>query len=506
MKRFIFICSFVAFTANVIAQSINEIVPSKLLFSKTKMPIRDKGLQFTLEGGYNNSIVGLGDEDGNSPKRKNFSAYNGSIAVTYKFNSLLSFGIGGGVNLFKTSDTKYHIEGERHNHLKPNGPYEAINFNEGNDGFDWNVFARGVIRLFDTNLSPIFSVDLGVRNYNFDGFGYRAYEAIVDETFESLSSAIFVAPSLGLSLRASNNSYIELKIGYDYTSPLKKQYSEETYPYGNGFHKVTFDETNMSSFYVRLGFTHTLNLMPKTKYPKYQYNYSYFETGNSQVDEDKVKEIFEQAYNASNNETQQKYNLYMDVIKADPYNRTGYLALAYNNIGVIYENSGNEDKAIDYYRIATIISPDYQLAINNLNRVKSNRNSRRWDSAINNLSAVGQSLKSLGNSMQDNYGTGQSYQNFGNNEYFSSTNEEKSSKTSSKDSKTQPKKNNSQLLMSYDRSYGNYESQLAKMKSSGNYQVSEVKDIQRKMKEIREKYNKASGRTRSISPYETWNP
>lgn len=78
--------------------------------------------------------------------------------------------------------------------------------------------------------------------------------------------------------------------------------------------------------------------------------------------------------------------------------------------------------------------------------------------------------------------------------------------SSTKDSKTQPKKVNSQQLMSYSRSYGNYESQLAKMKSSGNYQVSEVRDIQRKMKEVREKYNKASDRTMSISPYETWNP
>ncbi len=59
---------------------------------------------------------------------------------------------------------------------------------------------------------------------------------------------------------------------------------------------------------------------------------------------------------------------------------------------------------------------------------------------------------------------------------------------------------------SLENSYSNYESQLDKMKSNGVYNKQEVREIQRKMKEIRGKIDKQSGRTRSVSPLENWNP
>lgn len=60
---------------------------------------------------------------------------------------------------------------------------------------------------------------------------------------------------------------------------------------------------------------------------------------------------------------------------------------------------------------------------------------------------------------------------------------------------------------SLERSYDNYESQLIRMSNSSNIDKQEVRSIQRKMKEIREKISKQSGgHTRAVSQWENWNP
>lgn len=50
-----------------------------------------------------------------------------------------------------------------------------------------------------------------------------------------------------------------------------------------------------------------------------------------------IKELFDLAYNTPDTEAQTKYDRYMQVIKADPYNSYGYKAPALNNLGVLYE-------------------------------------------------------------------------------------------------------------------------------------------------------------------------
>lgn len=87
-----------------------------------------------------------------------------------------------------------------------------------------------------------------------------------------------------------------------------------------------------------------------------------------------------------------------------------------------------------------------------------------------------------------------------------------SATTSSATKKTKtvtPQKNKTQAnfvaYKNYDRAYDGYETQLIKMRSDGKYDPAEVRDIQRKMKDIRAKIA-ALGYTRAVSDVESWKP
>ena len=71
---------------------------------------------------------------------------------------------------------------------------------------------------------------------------------------------------------------------------------------------------------------------------------------------------------------------------------------------------------------------------------------------------------------------------------------------------TQTQKVSSANWSALERAYSGYEDQLIKMKSSGNYDKQEVKNIQNKMKETRRKIMEQSGHNRAASSMETWNP
>lgn len=59
---------------------------------------------------------------------------------------------------------------------------------------------------------------------------------------------------------------------------------------------------------------------------------------------------------------------------------------------------------------------------------------------------------------------------------------------------------------SLDNAYNGYESQLIKMSTSGVINKSEVRSIQNKMKEIRDKIYQQSGHQRAVSQWENWKP
>ena len=119
-----------------------------------------------------------------------------------------------------------------------------------------------------------------------------------------------------------------------------------------------------------------------------------------------IKELFDLAYNTPDTEAQTKYDRYMKVIQADPYNSYGYKAPAYNNLGVLYESLGDLKNAKACYEYALQANPNYDKAKQNLKNVKAQRRSQRWNNIGNALGAVGQTLGTMnGNQTGGSYNT-----------------------------------------------------------------------------------------------------
>lgn len=78
--------------------------------------------------------------------------------------------------------------------------------------------------------------------------------------------------------------------------------------------------------------------------------------------------------------------------------------------------------------------------------------------------------------------------------------------TTASSGKSKTQKNDLASWKGYERAYDGYETQLIKMKSSGDYDRREVQDIQSKMRDIRKKIKEVSGHDRAASSMENWNP
>lgn len=208
----------------------------KLGPKREKVDTRDKGLQFTLEGGANFS---KGDICG-----------GGNLVCTYKLNPHFSVGGGIGYELFspfcpegKTSDDKdiQIVILDNDNSLERyEGYYGEIT--------SINLFARGIYRLTDRRFSPFVSIDAGVGMYSYDDDLLHGYDDIVDMPSKYVP---FVTPAIGLSLRTTNNSYLELKAGYTLDTGIKAQKGHDDNTY------VSTAAKSLSRMTVSIGFTHT---------------------------------------------------------------------------------------------------------------------------------------------------------------------------------------------------------------------------------------------------------
>lgn len=81
-----------------------------------------------------------------------------------------------------------------------------------------------------------------------------------------------------------------------------------------------------------------------------------------------------------------------------------------------------------------------------------------------------------------------------------------STSSSSRPSSSRTSKVNHANWKSLDNSYNGYESQLIRMSNSSSINKQEVRNIQKKMKEIRQKIYQQSGHQRAVSQWENWNP
>lgn len=132
------------------------------------------------------------------------------------------FGVGAGYNLFRCGAE--YKSGEI--------IYEDF---EGNF---FRAFARGQYRLTDRRFSPFVSCDLGFRFLNNAG--------IFSEEGDCSTKRLYVAPAVGLSVRSSRNSYIDLKVGYDMSSKFSATINDRKYESGP-----------QSCPFIQLGFTRT---------------------------------------------------------------------------------------------------------------------------------------------------------------------------------------------------------------------------------------------------------
>ena len=219
----------------------------KLGPKREKVPTRNKGLQFTLEGG------------GNLDNGADFG-YGFNFACTYKLNPHFSVGGGFGYEKFSpfSESTSGNIvdgsyagaEGEDIQVITPtrNGQYEEDTYGYYGDVTAFNVFARGVYRVTDRRFSPFVSVDAGVGIYSFDEYMMQGFDDIVGMPSKAKP---FVTPAIGISLRTTKNSYLELKGGYTFSTGIKAQkgYSEQTF--------VSTSGKSLSRAFISLGFTHT---------------------------------------------------------------------------------------------------------------------------------------------------------------------------------------------------------------------------------------------------------
>ena len=142
---------------------------------KPKVPTRERGMQVTVEGNW------LGFAGGNL----DYEGEGLALAVSYKLNHKLSAGIGMGGYGTVSKNEMYGTDVERIT----------------------KFFLRGQYNLTSKRFSPFIACDAGMHMYSY-----------YDYISKPKSTGFYVDPSIGLSIRTTNNSYLDLKVGYSLTT------------------------------------------------------------------------------------------------------------------------------------------------------------------------------------------------------------------------------------------------------------------------------------------------
>lgn len=210
-------------------------------FRKRRLPVatRNNGFQWTTEAG-----VGFGELGG-----------GGDMIFGYKINPHFSAGIG--LGYYRTDPFSYddgktsemiYIDKDGSAHTSEyymEGPVSTV-----------KTYLRGVYRMTDRRFSPLISCDAGINFYKYEDDVYGWGNEMGKDVLGNPSKiGFFAAPAIGISLRTTKNSYLELKGGYSFTpNILGKKASSEI----NGVkHYGSCISTKMSHPFITLGFTHT---------------------------------------------------------------------------------------------------------------------------------------------------------------------------------------------------------------------------------------------------------
>jgi len=210
---------------------------------------------------------------------------------------------------------------------------------------------------------------------------------------------------------------------------------------------------------------------------------------------EKIKELFTNA--SKETDATKKIKLYSEIITYDSYNMAGVNSYAYNNLGVAYENLGDLKKAQACYEKAYNLDSSNKTAYDNLQNVKKNIRNDAFDRTLSFFGYISSLLTSGNQANMDVQQEGSTYSN-ANVGGGHSSNTSRNKVTS---------KSNHANWRSLEQSYSNYESQLIRMSNSSNIDKQEVRSIQRKMRDIREKIRvQSGGHQRATSQWENWNP
>ena len=218
--------------------------------AKPMKPVRDRGFQWGIEGG----TFDVPD-------------FNTGIVLSYKWNKNLSFGVGFGL------DSKCMDYDDESRHGVMTTAFSDGSLQEGriwaeDQLYFYKFFARGTWRFLDYRISPIVSCDLGVKwmaNYDYYNLGLGGYEVgdeLAELTDDYSYSGFYFTPSVGVSLRTTNNFYLEAKVGYSCTAAIKEK-SETVNSIYDGYETefdVSLPKRKMSSLFFSIGFTHTFRL------------------------------------------------------------------------------------------------------------------------------------------------------------------------------------------------------------------------------------------------------
>lgn len=263
-KKYLFILLGVSLViaGNIQAQ---EMIDSAYL----EIPTRGRGFQVTVEGGKMNFTNTEGDYD-----------YNGGHfygVLGYKINQKISAGVGlgfdavgmsyqGGIQSLKLNNTTGEIERNVSCLSEDLGVFK--------------LFARGQYRFMDNRFSPFVACDLGIRctisgyrdmygeSLLFDEDNAWRYGTNLEEyKAGSLTQLlgkpsvvnVFATPTIGFSLRTTNNSYLELKAGYTLSPYAMGVRNSTDYTFNNEqiTHIASCRPIKMSAPFVSLSFTHT---------------------------------------------------------------------------------------------------------------------------------------------------------------------------------------------------------------------------------------------------------
>ena len=243
---------------------------------KNENEIFDNGLQFSAEiEGWPEMIA--------------------TSVLSYKIIPELSLGIG-----FSSGNIAYYIPdnfstgGLRPRYyisysydVKVNNPESNYSGNNKEDGgyfyltndLDRSIFIRSNYRILNKRFSPFISLDLGCKiidttyMVNHPSIGVSNDGQIRNGVIKLPNKTFFITPAIGLSYRFGLNSYLEAKVSYQYSNPIKIEDQDYYYfydpalSYKYGYNHVHYKNIKYSThcFYVSIGYTRTLDIFRRNK-------------------------------------------------------------------------------------------------------------------------------------------------------------------------------------------------------------------------------------------------